>query len=171
MKIFFLLLAFSLSIFGSDLLNIHKKLVPMTLLQVKTIAKKSEKNMKIIIVVNENEILKAKELKDMFPSKIKKFSLTTKIVKESDITNLASLEFDAIYTFSLSKLSYKMINNISMARGVITFSNSYNGLLNSMLVFIDKKKKIKIYMNAHTMKFTKIPFNSRFLSIVEIVNE
>ncbi|MEA2098700.1 MAG: hypothetical protein U9P72_01065 [Campylobacterota bacterium] len=171
MKIIFIVLALCFSLFGSDLLKIHKKLVPMTLLQVKTIAKKSDKTIKIMIVVNENERLKAQTLQDMFAKKVKKFSLQTQILEENNINKLSTINFDAIYAFSLSESSYKIINNISKSNNIVTFANSHDGFKNGLLVYIDKKKKIKIYINSTTMKIVKIPFSSRFLSIVEISDE
>ena len=171
MKIFFIVLAFSFSLFGSDLLKIHRKLVPMTLLQVKTIAQKSDKTIKIIIVVNKNERVKALELQTLFASKVKKFSLYTQILEESNIDKLSSLDFDALYVFTLSKSSYKSINDISKLNNIVTFANSHDGFRNGLLVYIDKKKKIKIYINSTTMKIVKIPFSSKFLSIVDISDE
>ena len=114
MKIFIITIALSLSLFGSDLLKIHKKLVPMTLLQVKTIAKKSDKTIKIIIIANKNEYLKAQELQEIFPKKIKSFSLQTEIVEESNIETIKSMSFDAIYSFALKKVNYQFIKNISV---------------------------------------------------------
>ena len=168
MKLFFIVIALSLSLFGSDLLKIHRKLVPMTLLQVKSIAKKKNKTIKVLIIANENELLTAQELEDLIPNKIKKFYIETNILLESNIDNLLTLEFDAIYTFSLKDPTYKIINEISLKNSIVTFSNSYLGLEKGMLIFIDKKKKINIYMNAKTMKNIKIPFNSKFLSIVKL---
>jgi len=168
MKIFFIVLALSYTLFGSDLLKIHRKLVPMTLLQVSTIAKKSDKTIKIVIVVNKNEQLKAIKLQNLFGEKIKRFNLDVKIVEESEISELSNLDFDAIYAFTLTDSSYKFIDKISRERNSVTFSNTFDGFKKGLLVFIDKKKKIKIYINSDTMKILKIPFSSKFLSIVEI---
>ena len=168
MKIFFIVIAFSLSLFGSDLLKIHRKLVPITLLQVKSIVKKNDKTIKILIIVNENELLKAQELEDLMPNKIKNFYMETNILKESKIDELLTLDFDAIYTFSLKNSTYEVINRYCLKNKIVTFSNSYTGLEKGILIFIDKKKKIKIYMNTKTMKSLKIPFNSKFLSIVKL---
>jgi len=171
MKIFFIVLAFSFSLFGNDLLKIHRKLVPMTLLQVSTIAKKNDKTIKIIIVVNKNERVKANKLQNLFGDKIKKFSLDVKILEEENITRLKTLDFDALYAFTLAKENYKTINEISYKKNSVTFANTYDGFKNGLLVFIDKKKKIKIYINSTTMKIVKIPFSSKFLSIVKISDE
>jgi len=171
MKIFFIAIALSLSLFGSDLLKIHKKLVPMTLLQVKSIAKKDDKTIKIIIIANKNEYLKAQELQEMFPKKIKSFSLQTEIVEELNIKKIKSMDFDAIYSFALNKASYQLIKDISVYKKCVSFANSYKGLEEGILLYIDKKKRIKIYMNAKTMKLVKVPFNNGFISIVEVVNE
>ena len=168
MKIFFIVIALSLSLFGSDLLKIHRKLVPITLLQVKNIVKQDDKTIKILIVANENELLKAQELEDLMPNKIKNFYIETNILKESKIDELLTLDFDAIYTFSLKNSTYEVINRYCLKNKIVTFSNSYTGLEKGMLIFIDKKKKIKIYMNTKTMKSLKIPFNSKFLSIVKL---
>jgi len=170
MKILFIVIALSLSLFGSDLLKIHRKLVPMTLLQVKTIAKKYDKTIKIIIISNENELLIAQELQDLIPKKIKTFKIKTEILQESNINKLNIKKFDAIYTFSLKDKTYKSINSISLEKKIVTFSNSKLGIEKGMLIFIDKKKKINIYMNSKTMKQLKIPFNSKFLSIVKLLN-
>jgi len=169
MKIFFIVIALSLSLFGSDLLKIHRKLVPMTLLQVKNIIKKEDKTIKILIIANENELLTAQELADLIPNKIKNFFIEVNILKESNIDNLLILDFDAIYTFSLKNETYNVINKISLQNSIVTFSNSYDGLEKGMLIFIDKKKKIEIYMNSKTMKYLKIPFNNKFLSIVKLI--
>jgi len=168
MKIFFIVIALSLSLFGSDLLKIHRKLVPITLLQVKNIVKQDDKTIKILIVANENELLKAQELEDLMPNKIKNFYIEINILKESKIDELLTLDFDAIYTFSLKNSTYEVINRYCLKNKIVTFSNSYTGLEKGMLIFIDKKKKIKIYMNTKTMKSLKIPFNSKFLSIVKL---
>jgi len=171
MKVFFIVIALSLSLIGSELLKVHRKLVPMILLQVKDIAKKKNKIIKILIVANTNELLIAQELKELIPKKIKYFDIKTSILEESNINELWVLNYDAIYAFSLSKKTYDMINQISLKDKIVTFSNSNIGLKSGMLVFIDKKKKINIYMNFKTMKQLKIPFNSKFLSIVKFVNE
>jgi len=171
MKIFFIVIALSLSLFSSDLLKIHRKLVPMTLLQVKSIAKKDDKTIRILIIVNTNELLIAQELEELIPHKIKNFNIKVDILQESNIDDLISKKFDSIYTFSLKDETYDIINNISFKGTVVTFSNSYIGLKKGMLIFIDKKKKINIYMNSKTMKLLKIPFNSKFLSIVKLINE
>jgi len=168
MKIFFIVIALSLSLFCSDLLKIHRKLIPITLLQVKNIVKKDDKTIKILIVANENELLKAQELEDLMPNKIKNFYIETNILKESKIDELLTLDFDAIYTFLLKNSTYEVINKYCLKNKIVTFSNSYTGLEKGMLIFIDKKKKIKIYMNTKTMKSLKIPFNSKFLSIVKL---
>jgi len=168
MKIFFIVIALSLSLFSSDLLKIHRKLVPMTLLQVKSIVKKEDKTIKILIIANANELLKAQELKDLIPNKIKNFYIETNIIEELDVDTLLTLKVDAIYTFSLKHSSYETINKFSLKNSIVTFSNSYVGLEKGMLIFIDKKKKINIYMNSKTMKYLKIPFNSKFLSIVKL---
>ncbi len=169
MKIIFVVLLSSLLLFSSDLLNIHRKLIPMTLLQIKTIAKKSDKTIKILIITKENELLKAHKLQDMFSSNVKNFTLETQILQESDIQEIYSMKFDAIYAFSLDRSTYKLIQKIVKKRGVVSFSNTNKGLKNGILIYIDKKKRIRIYINSKMMKQQKIPFSSKFLSIVEIV--
>ena len=171
MKKIIVFIAFSLSLFGSDLLQIHRKLVPMTLLQVNSIAKKADKTINIYIISNENELLKAHEFKTMLPKKIKSFKINPTVVEESNIDELFNDDIDAIYTFSLSDLSYTTIHSIITQTDIVTFSNLYTGLKKGMLIFIDKKKKIKLYMNSKMMKLQKIPFNNRFLSIVKLVDE
>lgn len=169
MKIIFVVLLSSLLLFSSDLLNIHRKLIPMTLLQIKTIAKKSDKTIKILIITKENELLKAHKLQNMFSSSVKNFTLETQILQESDIQEIYSMKFDAIYAFSLDRSTYKLIQKIVKKRGVVSFSNTNKGLKNGILIYIDKKKRIRIYINSKMMKQQKIPFSSKFLSIVEIV--
>jgi Asp-tRNA(Asn)/Glu-tRNA(Gln) amidotransferase A subunit family amidase len=156
---------------GADLLNIHRKLVPMTILQIKSIVKKSIKDIKILIITNQNELIKAQKLQSLFPNKIKKFTLQTQIVQESDIDKLYNYNFDAIYCFSLEQASYDTIKNISLKKNIVTFTNRFGGLKNGLLVYISKKKKIKIWINSQTMRKVKIPFSSKFLSVVKMYDE
>jgi hypothetical protein len=171
MKILFIVLLFLASLLGDDLLNIHRKLVPMTLLQVKNIAQKSDKTIKIVIITNENELIKAQKFQKLLPSKIKGYSLESKIIDETQINKLVNMEYDSIYAFTLKKQNYEFIANEAQTKKAPTISNSIFGLKNGILLFIDKKKRIKIYINKQTMKLSKVPFSSKFLSIVELYDE
>jgi SAM-dependent MidA family methyltransferase len=143
----------------------------MTILQIASVVKKNNKNIKVLIIVNQNEFTKAQKLQNLFPNKIKKFTLQTQIIEESNIKNISNYLFDAIYCFSLKKSSYNIVKNISKKRKIATFTNRLSGLKKGLLVYIEKRKKIKIWINANTMREVKVPFSNKFLSIVRMYNE
>jgi hypothetical protein len=140
----------------------------MSLLQIHDIVNKNKKEINFLIITQPNQISKASELKELFPSDIKSFSIVTTIIEVQNmqkylLKNEASI--DAIYGFGLSKKQYNFINGLK--KKLPTFSYSLEGLKNGALIYIQLQKRIHILLNRKTMKNIKINFNNQFLQMVE----
>ena len=167
--IFYILFVINFS-YG-NILTVHKKILPISLLQVNNIIHKNEKNLNLAIIVNKNEEVNAIYLKDLMPKNIKSFKLNINIIYEKDIIQKlihTNTKYDAIYCFDLSTNNYNKVINYSITNQIITFAFNHIGLKNGALLYIEFTTKIKIYLNKKTMKKAKISFNNRFLRMVNI---
>jgi len=165
-KIFLIAAIVTLNIFA-DILSIHKKIVPITILQSNKIVTKENKIIKLAIIVNKTEELKAIKFMNLLPNDVKSYKLDTTIIFEKDLQNRSQLQdFDALYCFNLNSNSYKFISNFAIDNKKLTFSYTKKGLDNGLLFYIDFTNKIKIYINRSILIKSKILFNSRFLGIV-----
>ena len=160
------------NILCADILAIHKRIIPISLLQVKNIAKKKDKVINLAIVVKDNEYLKAKEFQELLPTKIKSFRLNSKIIKDDKnlLSNLNNDNIDAIYVFYLNKESFKVVQDFSIKHSIATFANRESYLDFGILLYIGKRKRIEIKLNKEIMKKAKVPFSSKFLSVTRIYN-
>ena len=162
------------SVIKADNLLVHKKIVPISLLQINDIANKKNKVISLTIVVKDSQMLKALKLKKLLPKTIKSFVLSVTIVKEKDIRYYSLKNqgiVDAFYCFDLSKKSYKFLKYFTINNNIPTFSNTIDGLKKGNLIFIDIKNKIHILINRKVLKDTKISFNNQFMQIVEIYDK
>ncbi|MCK5294058.1 MAG: DUF4154 domain-containing protein [Arcobacteraceae bacterium] len=169
-KLIIFLIFFS-NYLNANILSIHKKIVPISLLQVSSIVNKEVKKINLAIVVKKGEELQAISLQDLMPDKIKTYTLNIEIIYENRIEEqlINNYEhFDAIYLFNLKKENYQKIINYSINNKIVTFSSDKQGLENGALIYIEFTNKIKIYLNKATMKQAKISFNNRFLRMVKI---
>ncbi len=153
----------------ADILLIHKRIVPISLLQVKDIVNKKDKIITFVIVTNKNQIAKALRFKELLPSSIKSFTLNISIVYESDIIQYSNKnKIDAFYCFSLSNDICRFIANFAQQNSIVTFGHSKKCLEEGSLIYIEMTNKINIYLSKKTLKGSKINFNSQFLQIVEL---
>ncbi len=112
-----LVIFFFFNLMYADNLLVHKKLIPITLLQIDSIIKKKTKEINLIIIVNKNEEIKALKLKDLLPKTIKEYDLNIDIIYESKSIKYIennNKKIDAIYCFNLKKDSYKNIINFTI---------------------------------------------------------
>jgi len=166
-KIVFILL-FIYVLFG-NFLQIHQKIIPITLLQIENIANKGIKAINILVVTKGYDLQKAYELKENFPKEIKTFKINLKIITQKELISYLKWygnKIDAIYGINLEKSDYNYINNSNFK--IPTFGYSFGDLKNGALLFIEFTDEIKIYLNKKTMKKLKIDFNNQFLEMVEI---
>jgi hypothetical protein len=155
----------------SNILTIHKKIVPITILQVKEIAQKSSKIIHVALVVSSLEMLKALQLQKELPKKIKGFHILTDVIYEEELPKKilnSKKSYDVFYIFDVGQQSFKELIDFSIKNKVLTFSNSFYGLENGSLLYIDLEDKIKIYINKNSMKSIQFTFDSRFLRMVKI---
>ncbi len=158
----------------ANILSIHKRIVPVCLLQIEDIVNKTDKEINLVLVVNKKQISKAIEFKDLLPNKIKLFSLNTKILYDTDIKNYLNdnkNHIDAFYYFDIEKSLYRLLNNYTKKNHIVTFGYDYENLKTGALIYIDIKNKIDIYLNKKLFINNKINFNNQFLQIVEIYDK
>jgi len=166
---FLIVLTFFIEV-QADILSIHKKIVPISLLQIKSIVQNSKKSIHLVIVAKRNQMAKALQFKSMLPLSIKSFSFKTVVIDEKDIKFYALKNqgyIDAFYCFELTDKSYDFLNDFAKTNNLPTFSYNKDGLNNGMLLYIDFTNTIKIYMNKDVLKDNNILFNSRFLLMVK----
>lgn len=149
----------------ADMLGVHQRIIPISLLQVKKIAKKKDKVINFVIVVSGKETTRASTFEGLLPQKLKSFIFNTKIVKEESLRSALKEDVDAIYVFGLSDKGFEEIKEFSINHAVPTFANEESYLDKGMLLFIDKKQKIDIKLNKEIMKKAKVPFSRKFLSV------
>jgi hypothetical protein len=165
-----IIFCFLVNIIYADILTIHKKIVPIILLQSKQIITKNDKILNLALVVNQDEEIKAYEFKDILATKIKNFNLKIHIFYESDIKKNIFLlnNSDGIYCFNLSNDTYNLIKNYAINYKKITFSYSKIGLSKGLMFFVDFTTRIIIYANKQSIKSSDIDFNTKFLRIITI---
>jgi DNA integrity scanning protein DisA with diadenylate cyclase activity len=167
--VFIFLLTFSFVYSG--ILNIHKKIIPISLLQIKEIINKDKKIINIVIIANKNEEINALSLKESFPKKIKSYRIKITIIYEKNWKSKivqSKIKYDAIYLFPLKKREYKKIINYANINNIVTFSYNFEGLKIGSLLYIEFTNKITIYLNKKTMKNLDITLNNRFLNMVKL---
>jgi hypothetical protein len=163
-----------LSILDADMISIHKRIIPISLLQISDIIKKEKREINFIIATKENQIAKALEFKELLPKTVKSFVLKSVVVTDNNIKEYLiehKNSIDAIYCFDLTKSSCKLIKEFTTKNKVPTFSYSVRGFKRGALLYIEIKNKIHIYMNRKTMKNVKINFNNQFLQMVEMYDK
>ena len=177
MKFFYLLsIVFILFIsnINADNLLIHKRIIPISLLQIKDIVNKYDKKILIVIVAKQIQIEQAFKFKELLPKTIKTFKLKAVIVKDKDLQyySLKNQDFiDAFYCFDLSDNSYKFLDTFTKTNHIPSFSNTLDGLKKGNLLYIEFKNKIKIFINLEVFKKTKINFNNQFMQMVDIYDK
>ena len=168
---FIITISLFFTILNADILDIHKKIVPISLLQVSSIVNKQNKIISLIIIVNKNEELKALRFKRLLPKTIKKYKFKVNIIYENELLNgyknYLLEDCDAIYSFHIQKNSSKQLSKFAIKNRKITFAYKKNGLDCGLLLYIEFTNKISIYINKHILKQSKIVFNSRFLRMVK----
>ncbi len=173
-NLFIILSIYFLSTVNADMLAVHKRIIPISLLQIDNIVKKTDKKINLVIITPKNQMVKALEFKELLPSIIKSFFLNVKVIEEKDIQEYGlknQNNIDAIYCFDLSKNICKFIKKFTNKNRIPTYSYSISGFKRGALLYIFLKNKIYIHMNKKTMKNTKIKFNSQFLQIVEFYEQ
>ncbi len=153
---------------NANTLQIHKRIIPMSLLQIHNIINKDKREINFLIITKSNQISKALELQEIFPKKIKSFSIITTVIEEQNMEEYMlnnGKNIDAVYGFGLSVKQYSIINNLK--KKLPTFSYSLAGLKKGALIYIQLQNKIHILLNRTTIKKIKIKFNNQFLQMVE----
>jgi len=158
----------------ADILTIHKRIVPISLLQIKDIVYKRHRAIYIVIVAKETQMAQAYKFKELLPKTIKTFELDAAVVKDKDIQyySLKNQDFiDAFYCFDLSDNSYRFLNAFTKNNRIASFSNTMDGLKKGNLLYIEFKNKIKIFINPEVLRKTKISFNNQFMQMVNIYDK
>jgi hypothetical protein len=153
------------------MIAIHKRIIPISLLQIDDIMNKNDKKINLVIITPKNQMAKALEFKELLPSSIKSFSLNVIVIEENAIIEYGlenQKNIDAFYCFDLSKDICKFIQKFTIENKIPTFSYSAMGFKRGALLYIFLKNKIHIYMNKRTMKNSKINFNTQFLNMVKL---
>ncbi len=167
-KYILILLIFCLNV-NANTLEIHKRIIPISLLQIKNIVNKNEKTIHLLIVTKGNQMAQALKLKELLPKRVKSFSIIITIIKNKYLQKYTLEDkntIDAMYCFDLSSKQYEFINKLK--NKIPTFSYDLQGLKKGALIYIQLKNKIHILMNRQTMQDTKINFNNQFLQMVEL---
>lgn len=166
-SIFFLLLG----LLHADILSIHKKIVPIVLLQSTQISQKYPKEINLGIIVSKDEIVKARNFKELLPKNYKNYLLNIHIIYEEnlqkDLYNRSN-NYDALYIFSITSSNYERVKEYSINNQLLTFSNDNTGLQKGVLFYIALENKIVIYVNKNIMINSRIKFDQRFLRMVKV---
>ena len=165
--VFFLLLFNTLK---ADILSIHKKIIPISLLQINSITHKKNKNINFLIISSKNQMAQAIEFKKDLPNKIKIFNLHKTIINANDTKQYLSKHnnfIDGIYLFDIDKKYLHDIIKFANTHHIVTYSYSKKALKLGALLYIDYTNKIHFLINRSSMKKANIHFNSQFLQLVE----
>ena len=161
------------SFIKADELLIHKRIIPISLLQNTHILEKKDKIINFIIAVDNDQILKALEFKKILPKKIKNYKLNIIVLKEKDIKKYCQTHnnIDAIYMFDLSNDIWSYIKKFTIKHNITVYCYKKDGLKKGGLFYIEFTDKIHILVNKKVLKQSNMIFNSQFLQILEVYDK
>jgi len=173
MKNLIILLIFFFYFFNNlkaDLLSIHQRIIPISLLQINSIMHKQDKNINFIIISSKNQMAKAIEFRKNLPNKIKIFNLHKTIVNTNNAKQYLSKHshfIDGIYLFDIDEKELNYIINFANQHHIVTYGYSKKTLKLGALLYIDYTNKIHFFMNKSSIKKANIHFNNQFLQLME----
>lgn len=171
--IFILLVTLNLLNLDADMLAVHKRIVPISLFQIKKIVSKDDKIINLDLIVKDNQIVKAIDFQSMLPKYIKSFILKTKIIKESQLVQFLKNKknIDALYCFDISKKSWDIVKKFEIKNNIVVYSYSKDGLNFGALLYIELTDKVHLIVNKKILKSSKVIFNNQFLQILDIYDK